>query len=155
MITHLHGPPGLITRTIAGIAVFAALQTGCVSAGPMPETVLPSRIGGVTFIGPRCADVRSCLVGQVVAAETAAPLPRAAVFLERQEEGSADPQSTSAKPIRILTLTDDQGVFTVADAPAGKYRLAIYKDARRIERRGLELGAPGTMLVPVRLSPAS
>lgn len=143
----------MTTRTIAGIAVFAALASGCVSAGSMPETVLPSRIGGVTFIGPRCADVRSCLVGQVVAAETAAPLPRAAVFLERQE-GSADPQSTSAKPIRILTLTDDQGVFTVADAPAGRYRLAIYKDARRIERHGLELGAPGTMLVPVRLSPA-
>jgi hypothetical protein len=144
----------MLRRTLAGIAVFAALATGCVSAGSMPETVLPSRLGGVTFIGPRCADVRSCLVGQVVAAETATPLPRAAVFLERQEGSTAAP-STGTRPIRIVTLTDDQGVFTVADAPAGTYRLAVYKDARRIERRGLELGAPGTMLVPVRLSPAS
>jgi hypothetical protein len=142
------------TLALAGIALFATLVTGCVSSGPMAATVLPSRLGGVTFIGPRCADVRSCLVGQVVAAETAAPLPRAAVFLERQD-GSAEPSSASGRPLRILTLTDDQGVFTVADAPAGTYRLAVYKDARRIERRGLRLGAPGTTLVPVRLSPAS
>jgi hypothetical protein len=125
-----------------------ALTAGCLSAGgPLPDVVTPSRIGHVEFIGPRCPEVRSCLVGRVEAAETATPLPRAAVFLERESEATE-------KPVRILTLTDDQGVFTVMDAPVGTYRLAIYKDARRIERRGLKLGAPGTMLVPVRLSPS-
>ena len=135
----------LATAAICSVGAVGALASGCAASGPMPDTVTPSRIGGMSFIGPRCADVRSCLVGQVVAAETATPLPSAAVFLERQD---------SAEPVRILTLTDDQGVFTVADAPVGTYRLAIYKDARRIERRGLKLGAPGTTLVPVRLSPS-
>jgi hypothetical protein len=135
------GLAGALSSAFAGSA-------GCVSSGSMPETVSPSRIGHVEFIGPRCPEVRSCLVGQVVAAETATPLPRAAVFLERETDASA------ATPVRILTLTDDQGVFTVADAPLGTYRLAIYKDARRIERHGLKLGAPGTTLVPVRLSPS-
>jgi hypothetical protein len=102
--------------------------------------------GGVTFIPARCSSVRSCLVGQVTAADTAAPMSRAAVFLQRDDrDGPA---------VRILTLTDEQGVFTVVDAPSGRYRLAIYKDARRIEARGLRLGEPGTTLVPVRL-PAS
>jgi hypothetical protein len=125
--------------------VLGSVALGCAASGPLPAAATPSKIGGMTFIGPRCADVRSCLVGQVVAAETATPLPQAAVFLERQDVDN---------PVRILTLTDDQGVFTVADAPVGTYRLAIYKDARRIERRGLKLGAPGTTLVPVRLSPS-
>jgi len=130
----------------AAAALIGAALVGCTTAGPLPDAVNPSRRGGVTFIGPRCPDVRSCLVGQVVAAETATPLPRAAVFLEKQD---------SDKPVRILTLTDDQGVFTVADAPQGTYRLAIYKDARKIEARGLKLGAPGTTLVPIRMSPSS
>jgi hypothetical protein len=69
-------------------------------------------------------------------------LERAAVFLERE-----GPES-----LVIMRLTDDQGVFTVVDAPAGNYRVAVYKDARRIEARGLELGAPGTMVVPIRIS---
>jgi hypothetical protein len=135
--------PSALAHLWIGV-VAGALALGCASSTPLPDAVTPSRIGGMSFIGPRCADVRSCLVGQVVAAETATPLPQAAVFLERQD----------GEPLRILTLTDDQGVFTVADAPLGTYRLAIYKDARRIERRGLKLGAPGTVLVPVRLSPS-
>jgi hypothetical protein len=118
----------------------AVATTGCLASGG-PTTVPSTSRGGVTFIGPRCADVRSCLVGQVTAAETAAPLSRAAVFLEREDDSGH----------RILTLTDDQGVFTVVDAPSGRYRLAIYKDARRLEARGLRLGDPGTTLVPVRL----
>jgi hypothetical protein len=105
--------------------------------------VTPVTKGGVTFIAPRCAEVRSCLVGQVTAADTSAPLSRAAVFLERDDRDGPG--------VRILTLTDDQGVFTVVDAPTGRYRLAIYKDARRLEARGLKLGEPGTTLVPVRL----
>lgn len=122
-------------------AVLAVAATGCLVGGGGPSTVPTTARGGVTFIGPRCADVRSCLVGQVTAAETAAPLSRAAVFLEREDDSGH----------RILTLTDDQGVFTVVDAPSGRYRLAIYKDARRLEARGLRLGDPGTTLVPVRL----
>lgn len=76
-------------------------------------------------------------------------MPRAAVFLEREADDAID-----GKPVRILTLTDDQGVFTVVDAPQGRYRLAVYKDARRLEARGLQLGSPGTIMIPVRLPPA-
>jgi hypothetical protein len=112
-----------------------------------PDTpVSPAGRGGVTFIRAKCAEVQSCLLGQVVAAESSAPMARAAIFLEREADDSID-----SSPVRILTLTDDQGVFTVVDAPQGRYRLAIYKDARRLEARGLELGAPGTVMVPVRL----
>lgn len=105
-----------------------------------------ARTGGVTFIGPSCARVSSCLVGQVTAAETAVPLARAAVFLVR-EGGDAK------EVVRITRLTDDQGAFTVADAPAGSYRIAVYKNAREFRATGLQLGGPGIMVVPVRLAP--
>jgi hypothetical protein len=132
-------------------AVFAGLLAmpifgGCMRGGYADQgrpSAAPVTKGGVTFISPRCAEVRSCLVGQVTAADTSAPLSRAAVFLERDDRDGPG--------VRILTLTDDQGVFTVVDAPTGRYRLAIYKDARRLEARGLKLGEPGTTLVPVRL----
>jgi hypothetical protein len=75
-------------------------------------------------------------------------MAKAAVFLEREDVG-ADRSGAA----RIMRLTDDQGVFTVEDAPVGKYRLAVYKDARSLEVRGLSLGARGTTMVPVRLPP--
>jgi hypothetical protein len=129
--------------------VLAAVALAPLACATMPTPGAPvdtTGRGGVTFIRAKCVEVRSCLLGQVVAAESSAPMPRAAIFLEREADDSID-----SDPVRILTLTDDQGVFTVVDAPEGRYRLAIYKDARRLEARGLELGAPGTMLVPVRL----
>jgi hypothetical protein len=82
----------------------------------------------------------------VLEAESAKALPRAAVFLER-EGGEGDER------IRYVTVTDEQGVFTVENASAGSYRLAVYKEARRAERTGVELGAPGTTMVPVLLPP--
>jgi hypothetical protein len=141
------GPPARTAgrgrvAAILGLLVLAA----CTDHAAPIASVPPSGRGGVTFIAPRCAEVRSCLVGQVTAADTSAPLSRAAVFLERDDRDGPG--------VRILTLTDEQGVFTVVDAPTGRYRLAIYKDARRLEARGLKLGEPGTTLVPVRL-PAS
>lgn len=72
------------------------------------------------------------------------------MFLELEKD---DAKTQSPDP--ILRLTDDQGVFTVVDAPAGRYRLSVYKDARQIVATGLELGAPGTTIVPVRLPPAT
>lgn len=75
-------------------------------------------------------------------------MARAAVFLERE-----DASATDSERARIMRLTDDQGVFTVEDAPVGQYRLAVYKDARSLEVRGLSLGARGTTMVPVRLPP--
>lgn len=132
------------SRIAIGMLVALLAATSACTTSPIalpPRTSAPA--GGVTFIGPRCAEVKSCLVGQVTAADTATPLARAAVFLEREGEDGGE--------FRITTLTDDQGVFTVVDAPMGRYRLAIYKDARRVEARGLKLGAPGTTLVPVRL----
>ena len=75
-------------------------------------------------------------------------MARAAVFLEREDAGKSEPKNE-----RIMRLTDEQGVFTVEDAPVGRYRLAVYKDARSLEVRGLSLGARGTTMVPVRLPP--
>jgi hypothetical protein len=130
-------------------SLHAAMLAAVVCGGctTVVSTTPPQLTGGVTFIRPRCADVESCLLGQVVAAESAQPLSQAAVFLEREDQ-------LDDEPTRFLTLTDDQGVFTVADAPAGRYRIAVYKDARRMEARGLELGARGTTVVPVRLPPS-
>ena len=113
---------------------------------PWPPPASPWMRGGVTVTQPKCVAARSCVVGQVMAAESAAPLAGAAVFLQRESDAPA-------RANRILTLTDDQGVFSVVNAPRGRYRLAIYKDARKVEVRGLQLGAPGTMMIPVRLPP--
>jgi hypothetical protein len=132
----------LLRTSILGVAV----SSGCIAVAPNP---LPSAtLGGVTLVRPRCAGVDSCLLGQVVAAESARPLARAAIFLEREDD-----RGDRGRATRIVTLTDDQGVFTVVDAPPGQYRLAVYKDARSVEVRGLPLGARGTTMVPVRLPP--
>lgn len=142
-------------RTMArwGVGWSVATLLGC-SATMGQGVPRPSvrALGGVTFVSPRCIEVRSCLLGQVVAAETSTPVARAAVFLVREGDEGA-----KAKPvdddIRIVRLTDDQGVFTVADAPAGRYSVSVYKDARKISASGLELGSPGTLVVPIRLAP--
>lgn len=133
-----------------GILVTVALAGGC-GPVPMPSTTTPVHsLGGVTMVTPRCVEVRSCLLGQVVAAETSTPLARAAVFLEREPAGSA-----ADAPLQIVRTTDEQGVFSVADAPAGRYSVSVYKGARRISASGLELGGPGTLMVPIRLPPPS
>jgi hypothetical protein len=138
-----------VITSAMGLGLAIASAGGCTS-GPMGSTTAPEVAGrgGVTFIRAKCPQVRSCLLGQVVAAESFVPMASAAIFLEREADDSIE-----GDPVRILALTDDQGVFTIVDAPHGRYRLAIYKDARRIEARGLELGAPGTVMVPVRLPP--
>jgi hypothetical protein len=110
------------------------------------NSVVPVR-DEVAFLRPRCAGVDSCLLGRVTAQENARPLARAAVFLELQGEAA------KADVMRLQTLTDDQGVFTIEDPPPGRYRLAVYKDARSLEVRGLSLGGRGTTLVPVSLAP--
>lgn len=129
---------------------WALLGSGCRTTA-LPSAQPPVRaLGGVTIVSPRCAEVRSCLLGRVVAAESSAPLARAAVFIVPDpESGTAEAQS------QIVRMTDEQGVFTVADAPAGHYSVSVFKDARRITASGLELGAPGTQMVPIRLPPPS
>ncbi len=125
------------------------LRVGLVAcAGPgieQPAPVQP-RTGrsSVSLITPRCAGVQSCLLGRVTAAESARPLARAAVFLERIG-GEAD-------QLRIQTLTDEDGVFSIANPPPGHYRLAIYKEARRVEMSGMALGEAGTTMIPVRMA---
>lgn len=135
----------ILTALIAGLTVLPACASGPAAA---PGAGVPTARGGVTFIRPKCEGVNSCLLGRVVEAETYAPMSAAAVFLELENGTRAVP---GKKGVNIVTLTDDQGVFTVADAPAGRYRLAIYKDARKLEVRGLELGTAGITMVPVRL----
>ncbi|MGH1349178.1 MAG: carboxypeptidase-like regulatory domain-containing protein, partial [Nannocystales bacterium] len=129
--------------------ILVALALGGCGPAPMPATTTPVHtLGGVTMVTPRCVEVRSCLLGQVVAAETSAPLARAAVFLEREPEGTA-----SDAPLQIVRTTDEQGVFTVADAPLGRYSVSVFKGARHITASGLELGGAGTLMVPIRLPP--
>ncbi|MCA9706713.1 MAG: carboxypeptidase regulatory-like domain-containing protein [Myxococcales bacterium] len=111
----------------------------------------PVQRGGVTFVRARCAQTSSCLLGQVVAAETATPLSRATVFLEREADPQGEAPSEGPEPVEITTLTDDQGVFAIEEPPAGRYRLQVFKRERRLEVRGLALGEPGTTMVPVRL----
>ena len=124
-----------------------ASAVGCRAVYQAPSPVSSEdRLGSVTYIRARCAAVDSCLVGHVVASDTARGMPEAAVFLVREAGESED-----GKPVRILTLTDSQGVFTVEDAPAGRYRLAVYKDSRKVEKRGIKLGAPGTTVMPIRM----
>lgn len=109
----------------------------------------PRRVrGGVSFIGPRCAGAQSCLLGHVTAAESGAPLERAAIFL--QVEG-ADAPPAAEPPGYFVALTDEQGVFTIVNPPTGSYRMAIYSNSRRVEVSGLKLGSQGTVVVPVRL----
>ena len=132
-------------RTLLGwgvATVIATLAPGCVTAAPPQyvRTVAPA--SPITVISPRCGPVQSCLMGLVLDAESAKALPRAAVFLESESDGDTK---------RYVTVTDDQGVFTVENAAVGKYRLAVYKESRRAERTGVELGTPGTTVVPVFL----
>lgn len=131
-------------RILQRASLLAALVLGpaCRAPAPTNPPVGPANRGGVTFVRARCASASSCLLGQVVTAETAAPLAHATVFLEREEGGDV---------VEITTLTDDQGVFAVAEPPAGRYRLQVFKRERRLEVHGLSLGEPGTTMVPVRL----
>ena len=136
-----------------GLTAFALalpLVGGCVSQPPPTAApVAELHRGGATLIGPRCVEVDSCLMGRVVAAETADPIPHASVFLRREGGSSEDPGEVIA-----VRLTDDQGVFTIQNPEAGRYRLAVYKQDRSFELRGFDLGAPGTVWVPIRLPPS-
>lgn len=127
----------------ASLFVLLALASACRTSGLVTPTAESRYRGGVTFVQPRCAAASSCLLGQVVAAETATPLSNATVFLEREDGGD--------DAVKITTLTDDQGVFAVENAPEGRYRLSVFKRERRLEVHGLSLGEPGTVMVPVRL----
>ena len=96
------------------------------------------------------------MLGHVTASGTAVPVAEAAVFLERE------PQTGESEPIRIVALTDEQGVFVVDDPPPGNYRLAVYKDDSSVEVAGLEARARryddaarsvGRRLVPIAGGP--
>jgi Carboxypeptidase regulatory-like domain len=127
----------------ASLLAVLALGPACRAPAPANPPMGAAHRGGVTFVRARCASASSCLLGQVVTAETAAPLSRATVFLEREEgEGEV---------VEITTLTDDQGVFAIEEPPVGRYRLQVFKRERRLEVHGLSLGEPGTTMVPVRL----
>lgn len=133
-------------RIASRATLLAVLLLGPACRPPAPSNPPVGAVnrGGVTFVRARCASASSCLLGQVVTAETAAPLPRATVFLEREDGGKGN-------AVQITTLTDDQGVFAIEEPPAGRYRLQVFKRERRLEVRGLSLGEPGTTMVPVRL----
>lgn len=138
------------TCRVVRVAALAgtALLGGCLAPTYNPGTRAPLA-GEVTVIAPRCVGATSCVLGHVTAAETGAPLSRAAIFLE--DTGGDTEEGEGGAPV-ILALTDEQGVFTIVDPPPGHYRLAIYARARKAEVRGLEIAADGTTMVPVRLA---
>jgi hypothetical protein len=129
---------------MAVLGAVLGLATACTGlAGAQAQGASLGRVG-VTSLRPQCEGVQSCLLGHVVTARTARPLSSAAVFLE--QEDAVGPSAP-----RFVRLTDEQGVFTVVDLPPGRYRVAVYKDSGHEEVRGLELGAPGTTLLAVRV----
>jgi hypothetical protein len=97
---------------------------GCVAGKPEPRPLHDS----ISIFSPRCAGLRSCVVGHVTAPGTATPVAEAAVFLVRElEPGEREP-------------------------PLGSYRIAVYKDASHVEVIGMELGGPGATMLLVRLT---
>jgi hypothetical protein len=128
--------------TRVSVLLFILASAACATV--QAPRVAPPR-DSVAVLRPQCVGATSCVLGRVTAAENSQPLVRAAVFLQREGE----------QTVRIQTLTDDQGVFAVENPPPGRYRIAIYKDARKHEMSGLSLGATGTTVVPVALAPRS
>ncbi len=137
--------------TPARPVMLALLLATCACAAGERAASRSAPRASVTMLSPRCAGVRSCLVGHVTGSGSSAPVAKAAVFLEREPEDGDDP---GAEPLRILALTDEQGVFVVEQPPPGSYRLAVYKDDSSVEVAGLELGREGTTLLPIRLGAA-
>jgi len=129
--------------------------------------------GGITLVAARCTGATSCVIGQVVAAESGQPLARAAIFLvgesaadppplrgpDRLTHAGTNPDPESAHPRpeptvstpTLVAWSDDQGVFAIPDAPPGRYRIAVYQRGRSIEVRGLQLPVSGTTMLPIRL----
>jgi hypothetical protein len=126
----------------AAVALGIGAVLGCVAGTPEPKPLHDS----ISIFSPRCAGLRSCVVGHVTAPGSAAPVAEAAVFLVRELAPG------EAEPVRILALTDEQGVFVVDEPPQGSYRIAVYKDASHVEVIGMELGGPGTTMLLVRLA---
>ncbi len=136
------------TRRLARLALLGSAFT-LLGSACAPRSTGPDRLAvrdSISIVSPRCANVRSCLLGHVTSARDAAPVFEAVVFLERETARPDD------EPVRIQTRTDEQGVFTVADPPPGSYRIKVYKEANAVEVIGVELGRPGTTMLPVRLA---
>lgn len=117
------------------------LSSACATRSPAPEPVRST----VSIVPPRCAQIRACVLGHVTVAGSTAPVAKATVFLEREQQADED------EALRLYALTDELGLFVFEEPPPGNYRLAVYKEDSSVEVGGLELGAPGTTLLPVRL----
>jgi hypothetical protein len=129
-------------KSVWPVLLSLGVALGCVAGTPEPEPLHDS----ISIFSPRCAGLRSCVVGHVTAPGTSAPVAEAAVFLVRELEPGEQ------EPVRILALTDEQGVFVVDEPPVGSYRIAVYKHASHVEVIGMELGGPGTTMLLVRLT---
>lgn len=128
-------------------SVLVALTLGCIAQAPAQGPVArPS----ITIVAPRCAGASSCVLGHVSAALDASPIAKAAVFVQREDVTGE--VATGEPPAPIQTLTDEQGVFTLIDPTPGRYRVVVIKEGAKIEASGLELGRPGTTILPIRLT---
>ena len=130
-----------MARARARLAGLALLACACAGQQPGPELARNT----VTIVPPHCAQLSACVLGHVTVVGTTAPVAKATVFLEREL------QAEESEPLRLYALTDELGVFIFEEPPPGRYRLAVYKEDSSVEVGGLELGAPGTTLLPVRL----
>src|SRR5689334_8641514 len=100
------GPAGFPSLDLRFMTVWPALLSfgatlGCAAGHVEPEMVHDT----ISIFSPRCAGLRSCVVGHVTQPDSAVPIADAAVFLVR------DLAPGEAEPVRILALTDEQGVF--------------------------------------------
>ena len=129
-------------QQVSPVLLSLGAALGCVAGQVEPEPLHDS----ISIFSPHCAGLSSCVVGHVTTPGSATPVAEAAVFLVREPDGD------ETEEVRILALTDEQGVFVVDEPPVGRYRIAVYKDASHVEVIGMELGGPGTTMLLVRLA---
>lgn len=140
-----HDPRVPFARLLGPLIALAGLASTACATGETATNEASAPRDLISILSPRCAGVESCVLGHVTTTRNAVPVARAAVFLERELQPGED------EPVRIQTLTDEQGVFTIDDPPPGSYRIAVYKEASSVEVVGMELGRAGTTMLPVRL----
>jgi hypothetical protein len=134
-----------VLAALVGLSLCAGMAAGQTPAGPGPgdvrqpgvrqpgdEVRLPARAGRVD---PQAATGTAVLRGQVVAADTGAPIRRAQVRVSAQNVREAR-----------VTITDEQGRFEIPDLAAGRYTLTASKGGfvtlQYGQRRPGESGTP-------------
>src|SRR5262245_63997087 len=106
----------MLTRLPRFAFVFALAAAAPIvgAQSPQPGPQLPPRDTSATK--PDSATPAGLISGRVLAADTGRPVKRARVFVTAAE-----------LPGGRGTLTDDMGMFEIADLPAGRYTMSVSK----------------------------